>query len=701
MSFTNYMTISNDTDVNYNNNASKTIKRRYFGKKSNNIILDNNGKYIPDKKDCKKILDGDKTTDISKEAYLSISCKCNKLLEEKLPTIMNRSSDDYKKYMESEIYKKSSENMKDANAYLWYYSTNRFNNDNYLKHVKHDLVSDMSNNINIKKQMDYLAANIIANNFITFGDTSGNNKIIDFSLSKLPSNIIRLISLIFFIYSSISFLVTIYNFLGFGNIQVNLFYTPYNKKYYILSIIIFFIIILLCIAGINYNPINLLFNITGTEKVDKNSVIFEVPNKLPKINEKFTQNVNEEHFTISRKKCIITKDKKLKCDCDSDDCKNTRFGCCPNGKDPKLDASGINCSTINNYPGYIFLCILVGLIFGISYLSLNITNRKYISIILFIICVLCVLFIIFILFNYIDVITTGVDIIKTDNTCNNVMKYKSNNRVSDYLFSVGVYCGSLFVLLLFGCAYLGLKKNIFRIQKKNPNPFSIIVIILCSLIVFFASITMIFFNFILAFGESQQSDAYISSSILYLIIMVAIRFFWIGIAKIITVVINKNNKNNKNINYLSTLYHTPIEYMYRIFKNRDKINNTDKIFNILKPNFYENEKVTGNLAQIEDNKIVSNKSHDKKDILEYIEIPTGMPWDMPGIKIFKSITFLVYLALLKIKTPIENKSSDIKKLRFGMNYIPNLTNKKDEYFGSNSQVFTSPFNIIFYIMNLF
>lgn len=690
MSLSNYMTIS-DVDIDYNKYANntdyQTVKRRYFGKNTHNINI-NGGKYIPSQNDCSGVLLND-TTDISKNAYLSIGCKCNELLKNKLPTIMNRSSDDYRKYMESDIYKKSPENMKDANAYLWYYATNRFNDENYKKHVKIDSIKDMSNNINIKKQMDYLAANIIANNFITFDNININNKLLNFNLINIPSTIIKIIAFIFFLYSSISLLVTIYNFLGFGKVQVNMFYTVLNKSYDYKAILLYFVLIILLIISVNYSPISIIYRLFGTSNVNVNSVIFGIPNELSKTDEK------QENFTISRSNCVITPEKELKCECESDTCKNTRFGCCENSKNAKLDASGTNCSTIKHYPGYIVLSCLIGLVFGISYLMLNITNRKYTSVILFMICVMCIFGILFISFNYIKITEKGINITKNTNTCNNLVKYDSIDSWMTVEYSVIIYCVSLLIMILVGIGYLFTKKTIFKNIKNKSNSLLSIGSVLCSIIVFLSAIAMIFSSFMFAFSNNNTLQ-----SLIYLIVIFVIRFLYLFIMKIIT---NSNiNINNKYINLLSVIYHAPIEHIYKIIKNMDN-GMHGNIFNLLKSNFSDNK----GIESINKTEIISNntnasaKKNRNTKFLEHIELPSGMPWDAPGVKLFKIITFLVYFGFFGDYIVENRTNKNSNYLKFGMNYIPSILKKSNEYFSSNSQIFTSPFNIIFYIINLF
>ena len=509
----------------------------------------------------------------------------------------------------------------------------------------------------------------------------------------------------------------------------------------------FICIILLCIV-LNSNPVSLIMKLLNSHKTKDNEYIFKAADNKCKNNKTFENFVGsdvKEHLTVNGQRCRITKNKELKCDCKKP-CQNTVNGCCKNSSVPKIDKAGTNCKDVKGYPGFIVLSAIITIIFSISFFILNITNRKLLSVICFIICTILIFLVLFISFNYIDVIQNGIDIVKSYNTCLHVIRYYATQIGTSYWLSWSIYGGMALCLIVFGSFYLLCKKWIF--ESDYEQPFSSFFYILLSLGIFILVIGLIFFNFVI--GLSYPG--------IYLLIMVCIRYFWIFVSKCMMMSISDTkgsldtrfqNKRHSNHIYLrltclSSLYSIPIEYMYQMIKDTfsdNKLTNQIKVYNILKSNI-DIDVVRGLIYRLKPIDIDLNQVGIQKNMLENLELPTGMPWDSPGVKLFKLITISIYNLLNKPRTaenefnrlkPIMrrlikdlektsgNKKTIIEKvhkfimnnelnknflkfLRFGMNYIPDLTKNTDntyDYFASNSQLFTSPFNIFLYIMNIF
>ena len=745
-----HLNITNNTEFDYNKYAydisQNKLRKRYFGidynnnkriKKNKNKIEIKGNKYIPSNKDCSILDEEGSSMNIMEDAYVSISCKCNKLMSEKIPTIINKSSINYQKYKKSDLYKKSSENTKDVNSYLWYYATNRIqqntdvNDKNNDKIFKKEALVNLKKNGKIKKQLDYLTANILSNNFVVLDDLK-DTKNLNLSISIVFRKIFRIISFIFLIFTTISFLITIYKFCNFGDTQVNLFYDVGKNKYAYGNIIFYFVLILAIGIGLNSNAIySALDNLFETNKINNKNYILKSSDK------KCVNNVNDtniketfvssNNFRINKTNCVIDENKELKCDCDSKtqkECDRTAFGCCDNSHIPKINKDGVNCKNIKSNGGFIFLSIVILIIFSLSYFVLNLTNRKWLSIITYILCIVLILFIYLISFNYIELVQNGIDVIKspTLNTCYNVVMYYNKKFNTDQTGILGSYFGMFVALIVSGCLYILFKY--FTFYKSVPkigigfgslqNIFGLLVI--------FLTVLCIFFMFIIAY----------SMPIIYFIILVVFRFFSILLSKLLFMIYgyNGNAKINNNIDkeqhyifsILASIYSVRIEYIKTIFKNTFFREFSKKSINHLEP-LFTIEHLQNYILKLKQDSLVKDYNLiNSRHILENLELPTGMPWNYPLLNIFKIITTCIYTGLYFMNKPedidlskitvqnniknqiLNNLKDENYLLRFGMNYIPTDLNKKkilSTSFSANSQIFTSPFNIIILILDLF
>ena len=181
---------------------------------------------------------------------------------------------------------------------------------------------------------------------------------------------------------------------------------------------------------------------------------------------------------------------------------------------------------------------------------------------------------------------------------------------------------------------------------------------------------------------------------------------------------------NEKLNWMSALYSQPLEVISQMYINthkkylKDNNIKTDKFYNILKDNI---NNIYGDISKLYKPNININNKIIKRIIMENLLLPTGLPWDLVGLKLFKFITFAIFnieekqkrsklkiLSNLLINKSKRKRLDEVKKygpdlVKFGMNYIPNLDTSKgyiQKFTSSDSQVFSSPFNIYYYIIDL-
>ena len=742
---------NNDLDYNKYFYQNKKIKNHYYGIKYNNNKEINKNKnininiknniYTPTEENCNLLDNKDSSFNILDNGFMTISCKCNNLLNEKLPTIINRSSNDYQKYMKSDLYKKSSDNTKDVNAYLWYYATNRIKPDDNTK-LNTDLFDEKSlkeikNNPMIKKQLDYLTANILAKNFNVIDDNYNKlNADIGTSFYNTLKKIFLVIAVIFGIFTTISFLITIYKFFNFGDTQINLFYNV-NSKYNIPTIISYFIVgFLILFLVFNTRPLITLFdkiynNNTNNNiiKVGDNKCVNNIDdennenfinfnNNKNNNNENNIKNNNEnnnnennnlknkEDFTINGTNCVIDENKQLKCTCDNktqEKCLRSKYGCCENG-DLAIDEDKTNCNNINPKGGYVVLSIFLIILLLISFFVLNLTNKKVISITSFILCIIFTIILFFISFDFINIIDNGLNIIEDPyNACKKIFIYYNKKLNPGLIKTLIIYFITFVVFIGFSVGFLFIKiKMILLNKKKLIFPFGLGQSLI-GLLIFIISIFLIFIIYILI----------VSFPIIFLLVLIVFKFLWEFGMKMRFWIFNINeNEYNKIINIYSAIYNSQLSYIDLIFKSKFKnipgIKNI-KTYNMLSPTFTKEhlKNLFENISIIKRNNVTV-----KRHLFENLELPTSIPWDLPGLKLFKYIMIYFYTTFNKY-TVIDDtiNSNNYKKikffkdnLRFGMDFILDELSKKkvsSSYPSANSQIFSSPFNIIFYILNLF
>ena len=110
--------------------------------------------------------------------HASIANNCSNFLNsnEQIPGLINENDSDYQLYKNSELYKKSSpENVKNLNAFIWYYSTNRLNNNSTVQTNGYNKYSSFKeDNPNLDGQIKNLGCQVLSNN-ATFTELNDNN----------------------------------------------------------------------------------------------------------------------------------------------------------------------------------------------------------------------------------------------------------------------------------------------------------------------------------------------------------------------------------------------------------------------------------------------------------------------------------------------------------------------------------------------
>ena len=131
------------------------------------------------------------------------------------------------------------------------------------------------------------------------------------------------------------------------------------------------------------------------------------------------------------------------------------------------------------------------------------------------------------------------------------------------------------------------------------------------------------------------------------------------------------------VNLMAFLYNAPIEYFQELFNPKGQL---------YRPSYYEN--------------IFSSDRYVKpQNLIEFSKgkgftIPSGMPWDFPGVKAVKLFTLLLYGLICKNK----NEKPDLSSL------IPTIDEYRDRVMsniGTNASTFSPLINFGYFIKKLF
>lgn len=264
-------------------------------------------------------------------------------------------------------------------------------------------------------------------------------------------------------------------------------------------------------------------------------------------------------------------------------CGNTQYGCCDNSYLAKIDKDGTNCDTTDNSVSPTLIWFIVLMLLGlISFILFVVFNKKKL--------LGKVFFILFMLFSLLALnILSGI-IQTTDNTGLTLTKqinlnldvfsnYNSKNQLSLLLRNMFIF----FILLIVALFINGKDTSVFNVIKP------------ISWTMFALSFVLMFYSFFIFWYKYPS---------VLIVVSLVLRFVWNNILSILT----KVNSSDFVLNINALLYHYPLGYFAKLAGR----NNVDNLFT---------KQPARNLSKV--------------------DIPTGLPWDLPGIKLIKIIILLL------------------------------------------------------------
>lgn len=636
--------------------------------KVNHLITDKELKPVANVFYGSKYVDSQKGTagNLSK-SYSNISTKCG-AFDNSTDGLISTNDPNYSNYKNSQFYQSSNPANK-LNAFLWYYVTGRLDNAKYNTNV--------SSTDNKVTQMKNLACQVLQDKAVSIDysnsdtTTCDGSNIFQCSVGNIFSNsvtsnktllvIIFLISTVLFIFGTVSLMKTMYKFFELYHITSDgILWMVWN----IFGIIIGFIVGSLILIY-SYTTAG-----TSTENAPTDSYVFippttnststsliesfsgttgdgtclngdtpvwgccddQVTHKIDPLGSNCcpeeeapiggcasTQygccpdsdvakidaagsnctSTPEEGETIggcsgTRYGCCpnstITKSDIAGTNCTG--CANTTYGCCdyPNNTTAKIDAAGSNCDSSSNTSGsttlvWFIVLILLSVILFILFTIFN--KNKLVGRLLFAGFIICTLISLNLLFGIIQTDDNSGLIVKTQiNTNMNVFSgFSGKNEGILFFPSIIIFVG-LLALSLFLENQNSLITNIFK-----PLSWSMLGL---SFVVMFFSIYYIWYSYPVIFG----------------ILIFGLRFLW---NTILTLTMKFGSNSNFVINMNALLYEYPLQY-------------------------FMNMKTGGNGRNIFTKELYRAENIDK------VDLPTGLPWDIPGVKLIK----ILLLALAQI-----------------------------------------------------
>lgn len=264
-------------------------------------------------------------------------------------------------------------------------------------------------------------------------------------------------------------------------------------------------------------------------------------------------------------------------------CGNTQYGCCDNSNLAKIDEDGTNCETTDGTVSptliWFIVLMLLGLICFILFVIFN--KNKLLGKIFFILFMFFSLVALNILSGIIQTAdNTGLTLTKQINLNLNVfLNYNSKNQLLLLLTNMFIFL-ILLVLALF-------------INSKDNNIFNALKPI--SWTMFTLSFILMFYSFFIFWYKYPS---------ILIVVSLVLRFVWNNILSILT----KVNSSDFVLNMNAVLYNYPLDYFAKLAGRNDVKN----VF-------------TGNPAKN----------------LSKVDLPSGLPWDLPGIKLIKIIILLL------------------------------------------------------------
>ena len=154
-------------------NKNTQMKNIFYGTLDSNIEI-TNGAYNPN--NCDSI--NNTSIDSIKDSFNFINCNCKNISGS---GIISPDDKDYYLYRESELYKKSEPKLKNLNAYLWYFGTNRLNksNSDFVKvnnKEYNNFTAFKNKNPKLIGQLNNLACQILSQKAVYLKDSNGDVK---------------------------------------------------------------------------------------------------------------------------------------------------------------------------------------------------------------------------------------------------------------------------------------------------------------------------------------------------------------------------------------------------------------------------------------------------------------------------------------------------------------------------------------------
>jgi len=307
-------------------------------------------------------------------------------------------------------------------------------------------------------------------------------------------------------------------------------------------------------------------------------------------------------------------------------CGNTSFGCCADNETAKIDEDGTNCSTSTS--GYndlgvssivwFIVCMVIGMIFFILFNYFNFNN--VLATLFFILFSVSVGIGINILSNILNIGTSSNLVIKKDINNNLTVNSGVNEANTNTFNGVSI---PIFIVLF-----------IFTFYFKNKLVENKISKILFPLVLSIFSVSFVSIGFSL-------TRFWYKLPLIFLGLTIGFRFLWNTILSLLTYKFKGTNGKNKDfiIKLNALLYNYPIEYFKKLISGENKNFNSQKL-----------------------------------------DLPSGLPWDLPGVKLIK-LLILVYMYLGK-----KEKTELIK-------YPKSLSNAV-KYPASNLSVSSFPISLI-------
>lgn len=307
-------------------------------------------------------------------------------------------------------------------------------------------------------------------------------------------------------------------------------------------------------------------------------------------------------------------------------CGNTSFGCCADNETAKIDEDGTNCSTSTS--GYndlgvssivwFIVCMVIGMIFFILFNYFNFNN--VLATLFFILFSVSVGIGINILSNILNIGTSSNLVIKKDINNNLTVNSGVNEANTNTFNGVSI---PIFIVLF-----------IFTFYFKNKLVENKISKILFPLVLSIFSVSFVSIGFSL-------TRFWYKLPLIFLGLTIGFRFLWNSILRYLTYKFKGTTGKNKDfiIKLNALLYNYPVEYFKKLISGENKNFNSQKL-----------------------------------------DLPSGLPWDLPGVKLIK-LLILVYMYLGK-----KEKTELIK-------YPKSLSNAV-KYPASNLSVSSFPISLI-------